>query len=79
MLLGNKHVHLRRGPRENNFRPAIDPLFRSAAIYHGTRTIAGVLSDPKLKGDALHPNAEGHARLAAKIYKELQVIGYAGI
>jgi lysophospholipase L1-like esterase len=40
--------------------------------------IADVLSDPKLKGDALHPNAEGHARLAEKIYKELQLIGYAG-
>jgi len=41
--------------------------------------IAAVLSDPKLKGDALHPNAEGHVRLAAKIYKELQSIGYAGL
>jgi len=40
--------------------------------------IADVLSDPKLKGDALHPNAEGHVRLAEKIYKELQSIGYAG-
>jgi acyl-CoA thioesterase I len=40
--------------------------------------IADVLSDPKLKGDTLHPNAEGHARLAEKIYKELQSIGYAG-
>jgi acyl-CoA thioesterase-1 len=40
--------------------------------------IADVLSDPKLKGDALHPNAEGHARLAEKIFKELQLIGYAG-
>jgi acyl-CoA thioesterase I len=41
--------------------------------------IAKVLSDPKLKGDTLHPNAEGHARLAEKIYKELQSIGYAGL
>jgi len=40
--------------------------------------IADVLSNPELKGDALHPNAEGHARLAEKIYKELQSIGYAG-
>lgn len=39
--------------------------------------IADVLSDPKLKGDALHPNSEGHVRLAEKIYKELQSIGYA--
>jgi len=41
--------------------------------------IADVLSDPKLKVDALHPNAEGHVRLAEKIYKELQSIGYAGL
>lgn len=39
--------------------------------------IADVLSNPKLKGDALHPNAEGHARLAEKIYQALQSIGYA--
>jgi len=37
-----------------------------------------VFSDPKLKGDALHPNTEGHAHLAEKISKELQSIGYAG-
>ena len=41
--------------------------------------IADVLSDPELKGDAVHPNAAGHARLADKIYKELQSIGYAGL
>jgi len=41
--------------------------------------IADVLSDPKLKGDTLHPNAAGHARLAEKIYKGLQSIGYAGL
>jgi acyl-CoA thioesterase-1 len=41
--------------------------------------IADVLSDPTLKVDALHPNAEGHVRLAEKIYKELQSIGYADL
>jgi len=39
--------------------------------------IAEVLSDPQLKGDQIHPNAEGHALLAEKIYRELQAIGYA--
>lgn len=39
--------------------------------------IAEVLSDPQLKGDQVHPNAEGHARLAEKIFRELQSIGYA--
>jgi lysophospholipase L1-like esterase len=37
-----------------------------------------VISDPKLKGDPLHPNAAGHVLLSEKIFKELQSIGYAG-
>ncbi|MCK0169080.1 chemotaxis protein CheB [Jannaschia sp. S6380] len=44
LLLGEHHVHVRRGPRENGFRPAVDPMFRSAAVYRGTRSIAVVLS-----------------------------------
>jgi len=38
--------------------------------------IADVISDPRLKGDPLHPNAEGHVLLSEKIFEALQTIGY---
>src|SRR5215213_6205167 len=35
-------MHVNRGPRENSHRPAIDPLFRTAAETYG-RTVTSVL------------------------------------
>ncbi|HEV7223278.1 MAG TPA: chemotaxis protein CheB [Pirellulales bacterium] len=44
LLVEGNQLRVTRGPRENGFRPAVDPLFRTAARSFGARAAGIVLS-----------------------------------
>ncbi|HEY1011866.1 MAG TPA: chemotaxis protein CheB [Herpetosiphonaceae bacterium] len=44
LLIEGERIRVMRGPKENRHRPAVDPLFRSAARSRGNRVIGVVLT-----------------------------------
>lgn len=52
LLVKSEYMRVVLGPKENRFRPAIDPLFRTAAVAYGKRVVGIVLSGALNDGTA---------------------------
>lgn len=52
LLVKPEYMRVILGPKENRFRPAIDPLFRTAAVAYGKRVVGIVLSGALNDGTA---------------------------
>ena len=52
MILGKDRIKLWRGPKENMHRPAVNPLFRSAAVNYKKRVVGIILSGTLDEGSA---------------------------
>ena len=87
LLLEATHLRLTQGPKENRLRPAIDPLFRSAAYAFGPRVIGVILSGALDDGTAglwtikdrgglalvQHPDEAQHASMPLSALRHVEI------
>jgi two-component system chemotaxis response regulator CheB len=64
VMIAGKHLHVVRGPKENGHRPAVDPLFRSAAASYGPRVVGVILTGAQNCGTAGLMSIVAHGGLA---------------
>jgi two-component system chemotaxis response regulator CheB len=64
LLIEDGRIRLSHGPKENRHRPAIDPLFRTAAEQHGGKAIGIILSGTMDDGSTGLKEIKRHGGLA---------------
>jgi two-component system, chemotaxis family, protein-glutamate methylesterase/glutaminase len=77
LLIADGRVALSRGPRENRARPAIDPLFRTAARTYNSRVIGVILSGMLSDGTAGFAEVKRHGGFT--VVQDPEEAGFSGM